>query len=148
MTRAEKILEAGMLTYMVSPVPDVQLLKAIAAMLVEATKPIPKRKKAQEKLGVSPRLVHERMNEHTQLDLSTYTTGSFGRLGKIINSINNFTEKDVEKLCDYFRAGNEQWYVSRGMVTWDWVVKNFAELIAKARAADQGLVEDVKDSFR
>ena len=110
---------------------ELAMLSAIEVLLTK-----PKRVKKTPTSGISAQFVHQYLRTNCpDLTLDSYTGADFGRLGKTIASIKPAVSKqDIEHLADWINGGALSfWSIT---ITWQAVVKHFANWIAQSRAVE------------
>jgi len=139
--RAKCIYEAGLPAYGGEPPPSAQkMMKAIALMLAEATKP--KKKKAATKnegatLAFGPGELYEACLARVPhiIACEPYDQRWFGRLGKVLQASKGLTADDLETLVAWIEGGaldfGSNWSFSH-------VIKHFPNWMAQARQGGSG----------
>lgn len=114
-----------------------KLLKAIAAMVAEATKKPSAKKKPTEgpKLAVTPKELYEACLERVPhiIACEPYDKGWFGRLGKKLQQTNGLMASDLETFVSWVESGGLEFFTD---CTFAHVIKHWDVWIAKARAGD------------
>ena len=131
-SRSERLYAVGLEAWGVEE--DCPLLRGIAAMIDEATKPATKRAPKETKPVVfAPANVFDALEEHCagKLHLRPYDESSFRTLGRVIKNMPGLEGADLDKLCDWINAGGLDWY--KGSATWTHCVRNFSSWVTAAR---------------
>ena len=114
-----------------------KLLKAIAAMMAEATKKPSTRKKPTEgpKLAVTPKELYEACLERVPhiIACEPYDKSWFGRLGKKLQQTNGLRADDLEKFVSWVESGGLEFFSD---CTFAHVIKHWDVWIVKARSGD------------
>jgi hypothetical protein len=132
-SRSERLYAVGLEAWGVEE--DCPLLRGIAAMIDEATKPATKRAPKETKPVVfAPANVFDALEEHCahKIQLRPYDNRTFPALARTIASMPELEGTDLDKLCDWINGGGLDWY--KGSATWNHAVKNFATWIQAARS--------------
>jgi hypothetical protein len=137
-SRSDRLYEIGRETYL-SAIPGeaefYAMLRAVAAMIDEATKPASRgtRPKETKPVVFSPANVFDALEEHCagKLHLRPYDESSFRTLGRVIKNMPGLEGADLDKLCDWINAGGLDWY--KGSATWTHCVRNFSSWVTAAR---------------
>lgn len=118
-----------------------KLLQAICIIAAEATKK-GANKKETPSLPFTPQELHQELLHSCNrvVNLTTYSNGSFGRLGRTLHGINGLCREDMTRLAGWMNDGGLDWWDEKP--TWDHVVKHIVTWVAKAREWADDQVED------
>ena len=135
--RARRIYEAGVAVYKGSPPASAdKILKAMALMLDEATKPKKSIKQSDkgrpQKLPFSPQALYEECLARVPhiVACEPYDKRWFGRLGKVLQASSGLTAGDMETLVAWIEGGGldfgDSW-------SFEHIIKHFPNWMTRAR---------------
>jgi hypothetical protein len=128
------------------------LLQAFCIIIAKAVSPPKPRKRAKKaespKLAFSPQELHQALlNDCPAVNVSTYDKTSFGKLGKILQRVNDLTRQDLDSLVGWLNDGGVEWWNRKPV--WDNVIDNIVKWIATAREwAEDNVGYDGETSIR
>jgi len=139
MTRLEAIEKAGIEALGTAASPAYhRLVRAFAAMIhMTVDKQRPKQKKERvelDKLPYGPGDVFKKFEEYCSeiIQLYPYEKGSFGRLGRVLTTIQGLEEADLDRVTQWVQSGGLATWPTQ--VTWNHVVKHYSTWVGYARA--------------
>lgn len=133
--RARRIYEAGVAVYKGNPSASAdRLLKAMALMIHEATKPAKKKTKtkAEPTLPFGPKELYEACLARVPhiIACEPYDSRWFGRLGKVLQASKGLSKGDLELLVGWIEGGaldfGDSW-------SFEHIIKHFPNWMAQAR---------------